>query len=297
MKRFQKLCLGIGLVLTIALAPNTATANGRTKLVQETAEYLIGRFGRSAFKEGVGALAVKIEQYAVRHGADFVKAVRQVGPRAFHLVESAGAHSKQAVSTLAKYGEHGAAWVVARPSAMKLAAKHGFEETAAALVKHKSIAEPLVASLGKPAVKALEATGGQSARRLAMLVETGELAKIGRSPELLDVVARHGGDRVMNFIWENKGALATATVLSAFLLRPEPFINGTERLVATVADSTVKPLAQIPANVATEAARMMNWTLVTLGLGGAIIAILGIKYLRSNRDRTPSPTPEAPASA
>ena len=56
----------------------------------------------------------KIEVYAARHGDDFLKAVRQVGPRTFHLVEEAGTHGNQAVRALARHGEHKATWVVSR---------------------------------------------------------------------------------------------------------------------------------------------------------------------------------------
>ena len=127
---------------------------GRAAAVRETTEYLLQHFGRPAFREGAGTLARKIEVYASRHGDEFIKAVRQVGPRTFHLVEEAGVHSQQAVRVMARYGEHGATWVVARPKGMQLFLQHG-EEAAAVLVKHKGIAEPVLEKLGRPAIRAL----------------------------------------------------------------------------------------------------------------------------------------------
>ena len=101
-----------GLLATLALlvGVSPAQAQGRAAAVRETTEYLLQQFGRPAFREGAGALARKIEVYASRHGNEFIKAVRQVGPRAFHLAEEAGVHSRQAVRVMAQYGEHGATW-------------------------------------------------------------------------------------------------------------------------------------------------------------------------------------------
>ena len=169
---------------------------------------------------------------------------------------------------LAQHGEAGAVNVVARPAAMRLVAQHG-EGAAAVLVKHAGVAEPVVESFGAPAVRALAATGPQAGRRLAMLTAEGDLAKIGRTPELLDVIARYG-DRAAAFVWANKGALAVGTTLTAFLLKPEAFISGAEKLAGTVAENAVRPLAEVPGKVADKAAERVadnvtkdvNWTAV-----------------------------------
>ena len=215
----------ITLALLFLTGAGRARAQGRSKAAQEAAEYLLQKFGREAAREGASTLARKIEVYAARHGDEFLKAVRQVGPRTFHLVEEAGAHGNQAVRVLAQHGEHGATWVVSRPKGMQLFLQHG-DEAAATLVRHKGIAEPVIDKLGKPAIRALQATNTQSCRRLSMMVESGEFARIGRSQEVLDVIGRYG-DRAMTFVWEHKGALATTAGLTAFLANPEAVMNGT----------------------------------------------------------------------
>ena len=136
------------------------------------------------------SLAARIESYAARHGEGFYAAVRRVGPSAFRLVEEAGEHSPQAIRVLSRFGEDGAVWVVSRPRAMKLLLEHG-EEAAAVLAKTRGVAEPAVAALGKPAVKAFESlASGQSARRLAMMAaDGGELAATGRAPRFLASLA------------------------------------------------------------------------------------------------------------
>jgi hypothetical protein len=65
-----------------------------------------------------------------------------------------------------------------------------------------------------------------------MMAEGGELAALGRSPEIMDVIARYGAP-AMDFIWRNKGPLAVGTALTAltaFLANPKPFIDGTSQL-------------------------------------------------------------------
>jgi predicted Fe-Mo cluster-binding NifX family protein len=256
-------------------------ADARTKAAQEAAEYVLQRFGRQAVREGAESLARKIETYSVRHGDDFIKAIRQVGPRAFHLVEEAGVHGEQAVRVLARHGEAGAVWVVSRPKAMQMYVKHG-EEAAAALVKHTGIAEPVIEQFGQPAVKFLQAANVQNGRRLAMMLEGGELAKIGRSRELLEVIGSYG-DRAMTFVWEHKGALATTAGLTAFLANPDSFISGARDIAQIVGENVIKPVAQMPGAVATEIARGTNWTLLFLAAGATGFLCVAAKSGLLNR--------------
>src|SRR5581483_5844264 len=104
----------------------------------------------------------------------------------------------------------------------------------------------------------------------------GELARIGRTPEVLAVVEKHG-DKAMQFIWNHKGALTVAATLSVFLAEPEPFINGAKELTETV----VRPIAEVPAIAAKEGAaelaRKTNWTLVFLALIVALSLLLAAR--------------------
>jgi hypothetical protein len=125
---------------------------------------------------------------------------------------------------------------------MKLLSQYG-DDAAEILIKHKGLAEPVLEKLGAPAVNALAAIGPRGGRRLAMMAEGGELAALGRTPELMQVITRHG-DAAMDFIWRNKGALAVGTSLTAFLAKPDSFINGTNQLASTIGDAAVKPLVQ-----------------------------------------------------
>jgi len=251
-----------------------ARADIASKVAREAAEYVVKKFGRAAAREGAETLAERIAAGAARHGDDMIAAIRKVGPKALSLADDAGAQAPAALRILSTHGEDAAVWVLRRRVGIKLLARHG-EDVAEALVKHKGLAEPVIERLGGPAVGAFRAVGPQGGRRLAMMAqEGGELAAFGRAPELLGVIGRYG-DPAMDFIWRNKGALAVGTALTAFLADPEAFIDGSNRLASTVADSAVKPVVQ-------ETASALSWLLravaVLAVLTPAAIGFLAIRF-------------------
>jgi hypothetical protein len=154
--------------------------------------------------------------------------------------------------------EEGAERVATRLT--RQAAKEG-DAAAIAILKHGTVGEQLIGQFGKDSAEALARVAPQNGRRLAMLAAQGQL-----EPGLMDVIARHG-DQACEFIWRNKGALAVGTTLTAFVANPEPFINGTEKLAATVADAAVKPIA-------VGVAENTNWTVIGV-MVTAMVAIAG----------------------
>jgi hypothetical protein len=256
-------------LLWVAFEAHPARAQGRVQAARAAAEFIIDRFGGAAAREGIEVLAGKLEAVAARFGDEAIVAARRVGPEFFRVVEGAGINGARAVRVMAEHGEPGVAWVLSRPKGMQLLLQHG-EEAAAALVRHPGgIAEPAIEQFGGPAVRALQAVGPQGGRRLAMMVSEGELAKIGRTPELLGVVAQYG-DRAMEFIWTHRVTLAGGAALTAFLLNPEPFINGTRDITQIVAENAIRPLAEVPGRIAVEAAGRINWDLI-----GLVFMLLG----------------------
>ena len=194
---------------------------------------------------------------------------------------------------MAKYGDE-AVWVVAKPNRMAIFLKLG-DGAAESMMKHGEIAEPLLESIGKPAAAALKTISSQNGRRLAMLANDGTLNQIGKMPELLDVVVKHG-DRAMDFIWRNKGALTVGAALVAFLANPQPFLDGTKDITKIVAENVAKPIASVPGQVADHAARNTNWTVVSLAILGVIAGIVGLKvWLKQRRVAVAAsaPPPEA----
>ena len=214
--------------------------------------------------QGVETLTQKVSTLAAKHGDDAFDAVKKVGPRSFRLIEEAGEHGAQSVKLMARHGDD-AVWVIAKPNRLTIFAKYG-DDAAEAMMKHGEIAEPLLTALGKPAAGALKSVSEQGGRRLAMMAQDGELARIGRTTDLLEVIAKHG-DRAMDFVWRNKGTLSVITALTAFLANPEPFLNGTADITRIAAEQVARPILT-----------NTNWTFVFVA---AVIVFGGIAVFKA----------------
>jgi hypothetical protein len=256
MTTWQRFCLirDKRLVLSAALCALTlfsdvvsATAGTKAEAIKETVEYVVKKFAKEAAETGADKLAAKTESLAVRYGDEVLEAVRATGPRGLKLIDDAGANGREAARLLAKFGDE-AATVVARPSRLALVSKYG-DDAAEAVIKHPGIAEPVVAAYGKAGAKAMSEVGAQNGRRIATMVDTGELAKIGRGEQLLAVAGKYG-DRGMDFIYRHRKVLAGGAVLTAFLANPQPYIDGTLELATLATDAVVKPLAETPQKIA-----------------------------------------------
>jgi hypothetical protein len=108
--------------------------------------------------------------------------------------------------------------------------------------RHGARPAGLESGLGPGAGRALQALGPRQARRLRILAADGTLARLGRTDELLAVVARRG-DRAMDFVWRHKGALAVSATLAAFLADPGPFLDGSRALAGHAAEAATRPAA------------------------------------------------------
>lgn len=276
--RFHALWLMTSLVLASAAAcPAYAQ---KSKAIREAAEYVMERFGKEAVEETTESIASKLTQLCAKHGDEAIDAVKTVGPRAFSLVEEAGEHGPSAIKLMVRYGDD-AAWVISRPNRLAVFVQHG-DDAAEAMIKHKDIVLPLIERYGAPAARAFESVSGQNARRLAMMEHAGDLAKIGKSDEVLSVIGRYG-DRAADFVWRNKGALAVSAAVMAFVADPEPFLAGTRDLAQVVGDVAKEPLREV--------ARGTNWTVVIVVIGSAAVLIWWLRRSRRCRARLDTPIP------
>ena len=286
----------LSLLLLIMTAAN-ASADTKAKAAQELFEFVLKKFGKEAVKDGAEVFSKRVATAAARHGEEAVfAAVRKTGPQALHAIEEAGEHGGKIARLITVHGENAIVYVARKPKALELLARHG-EQAGTALCKHSAIAESLIDKLGQPAVQALAKVGPQSGRRLAIMEASGELAKIGRSEQLLGVIGTYG-DKAASFVWAHKGALAVTAVLATFLENPEPYINGTLQLAEPIAqipgklvDDVAAPVVQAPAKavatMAEDAGKRTNWTVI-LGLiatGG--VAILMLRATRKHRFEPP----------
>lgn len=265
----------LGLVTMVMLgAPAAANAQGRAALFRELAEQALRRAGKEAEQEAAEVLARRLEGIAARHGDDAARAVAKLGPRGAMLAEEAGEHAPQAVRLMMRHGDS-AVWIISNKNRLALFAKLG-DDAAESMIRHGQIAEPLLMAYGQPAAAALKTVTSQNARRLAMMASDQTLARIGRTDELLDVIARYG-DRAAEFVWKNKGSLAVGAALAAFLANPEAFRSGTADLAKVVADSAVQPVASATGQVAAEVARHIPWTWVMLVLIGVLTVLVAAR--------------------
>ena len=271
------------LIFSLISVPSSY-AQAKGKAAREVAEYLIRKFGKEAAEETVESLTRRLERLVLRHGDEVLEAVEKGGFRALFALEKTAERSPQLVKLLIRYGDE-AVWIVERPRSTAIFLKHG-DDAARALIKHGEIAEPVIEQLGQPAAKTLANLSNQQARRLAIMANNGDLAKIGRTTELLEVVTKHPdptwADAVMDFIWRHKGALAVSAALAAFLADPEPFINGVKDITKIAAENTVGKVAE-------EAARQINWTLIILALMTLGAALIFIRLYLNHRRRGSSP--------
>ena len=126
-----------------------------------------------------------------------------------------------------------------------------------------------MATTGKSAAGAFRSVSSQNGRRLAMMGLDGDLPRIGRTPELLDAVAKYG-DPAMEFVWKHKGALQAAAALTAFLDSPEPYLDGTVNITNAAAEKTAKPETEQSAPVGLQSMKELHWGLVAAGAACAV---------------------------
>lgn len=282
-------CLMI--VITLGLGPVPVAAGVAGRAAREAAEHAARLLGKEATR--VGTEALRVEALSTRHGDDVVRAIRKTGPGAVRLIEDAGEHGDEVARLLARHGE-AAGWVAASPRRLALVRAHG-DDAARALLRHRRVAESALAAFGRPAARALNAVGPRNARRLAIMVETGELARIGRTAELFEVIGRYG-DQALDFVWRHKGTLAVSAVLAAFLADPGPFLEGTRDLAGVASEAAARPILSIPGRVAAEVVRRTDGMAVAIVL--VVIVSTGLALWRRRRRRVdPGPVEDSARQA
>lgn len=263
----MSLVFGMSHTSAAPLVPAIATVQVPTAIARETVELLIRKFGKEAVGEGGEGLAKQVDQISARLGDDGLEAIRKAGPKAISLLDEAGESGPQVARLLAKYGDE-ASWVVTSPSRMGLVARYGDEATEA-MIKLGEPAEKIIDVGGASAAKAVSQLSNRHGRQLAMLADDTADAALVRNSALMDTISKYG-DRGMEFVWKNKGALSVGAVLAALIADPEPFINGSKSLAEVAANAAVAPIA-------TGVGRGTNWTIVILGVAAMAFVWFGFK--------------------
>lgn len=171
-----------------------------------------------------------------RYGEAAAPFLRHAGAQGGAVLEQAGDKAPEIVRLYARRGDD-AIWIVSQPNKLAIFLRHG-DSAADALIRHPGIADELIERFGVDAAAALNAVSRRGAQLLAIVADEGLLTVNPRGQELLSVVRRYGDD-AMTFIWENKGALAVAAVLAAFLADPAMYLTGAAKLVVAPVVSQV----------------------------------------------------------
>lgn len=260
-------CFLLG-ITTLVIVPDVASAQGKITVAREIAEMIGRKFTKEAADESVDVLTRKIETAIAKYGDDSADAVRNVGPRALGLIEEAGPDGAATARLLARFGDD-AVWVVENTSRRALASRLG-DDAAQAMIKHGAIAEPFLEKIGQPAAAAFKSVSTQNGRRIAILAEENKGLVVGEGARFFSIIEKFG-DRGMEFVWKNKGALAVGAALSAFLANPEPFIDGSQNLAEVVSATVAEPIAK-------EIGSNTNWTSTLAVLIVALVAYMGFRY-------------------
>lgn len=259
---------------------STTLAQGKLGVARELVEQLARKFSKEVSDEGVEKLTARVQAVLVRTGDEGAEAIQRIGPRAVGILESSGDEITSAAKLLAKHGDE-AIEVLNSPVRRSLLATLG-DDAGEVLVKHGVVAEKVLTASGTPAAKALVNLSSQNARRLVMLADDAGTATLASNTDLLALFARYG-DRAMDFVWRNKLALSTGTVLAAFLANPEPFLDGTLQLAESGFDSLTTNVAK---PIAEKIGNNTQWTLVLLA---ALLCGSLLIYFRKPRE-TPETT-------
>lgn len=255
--------IAITLVFIVLLGiVHRVEASPQAKAVKETMEFIMRKFSKEVTKEGVGVIRKRLEKLAAKYGDDALTAARRTGPGGIRVMEEAGEHGATVAKTLATHGNRALA-LTSSPKSVALVTRYG-DDAAGAMIRHPKIAEPIIDAYGQSGAKAMSRLSSNEGIKLAKMVKNGELTRIGRSDEVLGVIGKYG-DPAMDFIWRNKGALFVATVLTAFLANPEPFISTGGEIGTEVITGPIEA-----------AVKEANWTLIFLILTVFFCAVISL---------------------
>lgn len=221
---FASFLLGAAISLSVSQSASASVASN-------LAESIFSKFGKGAAGSSADEIATTATKAITRHGDDAVPLLRNAGHAGFDALERAGNKAPEVIKLYAKRGDD-ALWVISEPKRLAIFIKHG-DSAADALIKHPGLADDLIDRFGGDAATALKAITKPNAQRLAMVADDGLLTASAKSAELLPVIRQYG-DEAMEFIWKNKGALAVTAVLGSFLVDPQAYISGAQKLVQPI---------------------------------------------------------------
>ncbi len=229
-----------------------------SRAIREVAEQIMSKFGRGIAGNTVEEAAEALAKAVAKHGDEALPFLSRSGHVGFNALEQAGPKSAQLLKFFSRSGDD-AILIAKNPQKLDLFLTYG-DEAAEAIIKHPGIAEDLITEYGEVSIKVLNKLSASGAQKFGILSKQGLFKKHPRSKELIEVVETYG-ERGMNVIWKNKGALLVSAVLVSFLADPDAYINGVKELgkgsIEMIGDKVLGPIVQ-----------QLNWTWI---LGGILL--------------------------
>ena len=258
------------LMATAGAAPVAAGA----RVVRETAEMVLKQSGKRASREMLEQTVRQLDAIALRCGPESIAVIRKHGSAAYRLFKEVGEEAgPDLVRTLQRYGDD--ALRIGQTAAGRRVLINGSSDAIRAVARHSDAVIPLIQRHGEDGARALSQVNAQNGRRLVHLANSRTFPEQNLH-ELMGVVERHG-DRAMDFIWRNKGALAVGATLVTFNRNPQPFIDGTAILV----ESGFKAVVRTVATAVQTAASKVRWNLWI----PVVIGLFGLKFISRRRAR------------
>ena len=251
--------------LVVLFPAQQASGQSRAKVIAETVETLAQHLIRTGTRSARPAVTA-LEKACVENGPRMTQLAHSMGgwKTMIKVVEEAGENGPKLTKLMVREGDK-AIHIIQRPGSTAIFIKHG-DDSIKSLLNHKGIAEELIDAGGKPAISALNNLSPRSGRLLSKLSREAEAetAALAKNPQVLEVIRKYG-DEGMRFIWDNKGSLAVASVLTAFLADPERFMKGAAPLVEPIAG----PVSKATGEVAKQVAAVFPWNLAVIA--GALL--------------------------
>jgi hypothetical protein len=181
------------------------------KAVREAIEYAARKFGIELTEDAGRVFAEKSGQFLVRYGDDGIRALRSAGPE---ILELAARHGDDAVRMAAAHADEAVLYLVRHADDALPVWKAFGKEGTELMLKHPGLAEPMLKEFGKDGLALGQKLSAQGLQRFLVLSQKAGSAEEKKT--LLDAVLS-GGQKVLDFLWLNKGKLAAGATAYTLL--------------------------------------------------------------------------------
>ena len=259
---------GIQFLLLLSFVSPIEAVPGSGKLVRETAEYMVKKWGRETVGEGIEASVAKLVR---QHGEEIAPLLRKNGPQMIRVMEDLGA---EALPLIRRFGNDGIE-VLARSGETVLTQVRRFGDDAMEVaIRHRGIGENLIAELGEEGVRLGKQLSTEEVVQTLKLLpalksQNGVQAFIGAVDQY--------GSAVFRYIGRHPEVAAGGAALALLLAKPEIVIDGLEA-VGTGVGRGVRAAGEEIIGVGNPLTRMI-WVALIFALITAIVA--GPRFVRA----------------